>query len=89
MTRVEILNMINSIIEEEHGNRLIESNLLTECNIDSFGYAMLWLGIEAKLEEVCGVERLLGKGYVDGLDYEVFTVKQLIDDIEKRLVECI
>ena len=89
MTRIEILEMINTIVEEEHGVRLTEDNLLTECNIDSFGYAMLWLGIEAKLEEVSGIERLLGKEYVDSLSYETFTVKELIDDIEKRLAECI
>lgn len=81
--------MINTIVEEEHGVRLTESSLLTECNIDSFGYAMLWLGIESKLEEVCGIERLLGKEYVDWLDYETFTVKQLINDIENRLSKCI
>ena len=89
MTRKEILDKINQIIEEEHGTTLCEEDLLVECEIDSFGYAMLWLGIVAKLEEVSGVERLLGKEYVDNLSYDTFTVKELIDDIEKRLAECI
>lgn len=89
MTRVEILGIINGIIEEEHGIKLTEDNLLIDCNIDSFGYAMLWLGIEAKLDEMYGIERLLGKEYIDNLDYEKLTVKELIDGITCRLAKCI
>lgn len=85
MNRQEVLEFINNVIEEEHGMAVTEDSLLTDCNIDSFGYAILWLSIEGKLEDVCGVERLLGKEYIDNLSYETFTVQDLIDDIEKRL----
>ena len=75
MNRQEILEFINSIIEEEHGVAINEDNLLTDCGIDSFGYAILWTSIEAKYE--CK----LSKEIMSAVDYDKFTVKDMIDMI--------
>lgn len=58
MNRQDILEFINEIILEEHGNVVTEDQLLIECNIDSFGYAILWISINQKydIEEVKGVD---------------------------------
>ena len=75
MNRQEILEFINNTIEEEHGNRLSEDNLLIESNMDSFGYAVFWLGInhEYSIDEVKGIDA--------GIDYSTLTVKNVIDYI--------
>ena len=75
MNRQEILEFINKIIEEEHGKTVTEDNLLTDSEIDSFGYAVFWLEINSnyQLEEI--------KGLDSGIDYETLTVKNIIDYI--------
>ena len=75
MNRQEILEFINNIIEEEHGNKLTEEQLMTDSNIDSFGYAVFWLGINHKynIEEI--------KGLDTGIDYNTLTIKDIIDYI--------
>jgi acyl carrier protein len=84
MTRIEILNIINEIIEEEHGNKLEEDQLLTECGIDSFGYAMLWLGLVAKVQERTGIT-VLSKDELKQISYDGLTVKNVIDMVESKL----
>lgn len=71
--RKEILDFINKILTEEHGNVLTENNLLTDSEIDSFGYAIFWLEINNnyKLEEIKGID--------SGIDYDTLTVKNIID----------
>ena len=62
MNRQEILEFINNIIEEEHGNRLTENQPLIESGLDSFGYAVLWtstdytLGIKFSEEDYLRVD---------------------------------
>lgn len=84
MTRTEILNVINEIIEEEHGKTLEEAQLLTECDIDSFGYAMLWLGLVAKIQDETGIE-VLNKEELKEISYDGLTVGKLLDMIEAKL----
>ena len=48
MNRQEILEFINNVIEEERGVRVKEDQLLTDCGIDSFGYAILWTSVEGE-----------------------------------------
>ena len=75
MNRQDILEFINTVIEEEHGNAVTEEQLLIDCGIDSFGYAIFWTTIEARY----GVE--LAK-YVDkNVDYTTLTVSNVIDMI--------
>ena len=73
MNRRKIITFLNSVIEEEHGNKLKSKQLLVESNIDSFGYAVFWLGInhEYNIDEVKGIDA--------GIDYSTLTVKNVID----------
>lgn len=84
MTRKEILEIINNIIVEEHGVPLSEENLLTECGIDSFGYAMLWLGLVAEIQGITGIE-VFNKEELKQISYDGLTVGVLIDMIEGKL----
>ena len=71
--RKEILEFINKIIEEEHGNPLTEDSLLTDSEIDSFGYAVFWLELNSnyKIEEI--------KGLDEGIDYTILKVGKVVD----------
>ena len=71
--RKEIIEFINKIIEEEHGNSLTEDSLLTDSEIDSFGYAMFWLSINQNY----GIEEI--KGIDNGIDYKTLLVSDVIN----------
>lgn len=75
MNRQDILEFINEIIVEEHGNTVTEEQLLVECGIDSFGYAIFWTTLEAKYS----VE--LAKHVDKNVDYTTLTVSNVIDMI--------
>lgn len=77
--REDFLEVINLIIVEEYGEEMTEENLLIDCKIDSYGYAMLWLGLAHSLKK----EDLLSpsKKYIDSIDYKTFKVSDLIDEI--------
>ena len=81
MNRQDILEFINTVIEEEHGNAVTEEQLLTECGIDSFGYAILWTSIEAKY----GVG--FSKEESNNIDYKTLTVRNMLDMIENKINE--
>ena len=81
MNRQEILEFINAVIKEEHGNAVTEEQLLTECGIDSFGYAIFWTTLEAKY----GVE--LAKHVDKNVDYTILTVSNVIDMILENVDE--
>ena len=70
--RKEVLEFINKIIEDEHGNSITEDSLLTDSEIDSFGYAMFWLSINQKY----GIEEI--KGIDNGIDYNTLLVSDVI-----------
>lgn len=76
MTREEIYEIIKQLVEEEHGNIDSEDQLLKDVGIDSFGSAMLWLGVE----ELCKIT--IVKEYKP--DYSTFTIKDMIDLIESK-----
>ena len=93
-TRQEILEKINKIIEEDYCeawgtyNPINEENLLTDSLMDSFAYAMFWMNIsqDYKIVKETGNEEIDNKAsidYVNWIDYKVYTVKDLIDRIEK------
>lgn len=84
MTRKEILDIINEIIEEEHGNRVTERSILMECGIDSFGYAMLFVGLEAKILEVTGI-KVFDPKVLSEINPSTLLVSALLDDIEAKL----
>lgn len=78
MSRQEILEFINKIIEEEHGNPVSEDSLLTDSEIDSFGYAVFWLELNSnyKIKEI--------KGFDEGIDYTTLKVCQVIDYVTSK-----
>ena len=84
MTRTEILNVINEIIEEEHGEVVCESNTLSDCGIDSFGYAILFVGLEGAIEDQTGI-KVFGPKVLSEINPSKVTVKALLDMIEEKL----
>ena len=76
--RKEILEFINKIIEEEHGNSVTEDSLLTDSEIDSFGYAMFWLSINQNY----GIEEI--KGIDNGIDYNTLLVSDVISYVTTK-----
>lgn len=95
--RDEIVKTINEIIKEDFPcnweyKEIKENNLLTDSNMDSFGYAMFWLQIAEKYPILKDIESLKDKEkseainkYVNNIDYKTYKVKDLVD----RIVECI
>ena len=84
MTRADILNVINEIIEEEHGIPVSEDNVLSDCIIDSFGYAVLFVGLEGKIEEQTGII-VFGKDVLKEINPNNIRVYKLLDMIEEKL----
>lgn len=83
MTRKEILDKINQIIEEEHGREVTEESLLTDCEIDSFGYALLWLGLENDIVKTPEDVKIFSREYTDSIDYGVYKVGEIVDKLEE------
>ena len=92
-TREDILKTINKIIKEDFPcnwefKEVAENDLLSDSNMDSFGYAMFWMNIsqDYKIVKETGNEEIDNKAsidYVNLIDYKVYTVKDLIDRIEE------
>ena len=92
-TREEILKTINKIIKEDFPcnwefKEVAENDLLSDSNMDSFGYAMFWMNIsqDYKIVKETGNEEIDNKAsidYVNWIDYKVYTARDLIDRIEK------
>lgn len=82
LSREHILAELNKIIEEEHGKAVTEDSLLIDCDIDSFGYAILWLEIN---NNICQSTEegiiLINHDYVNCIDYSTYKVNTLIDKI--------
>lgn len=81
MNRQEILEFINDVIEEEHGNRLTEDQLLIESELDSFGYAVLWTSAEYAIGVQFASEEL------NKVDHKTLSIKDMVDMFEGKLNE--
>lgn len=79
-TREEILEFINETIENEHGERLTEENLLLDSGIDSFGIAMVFLELDGKYNA-------FPKTKFNSLKFESLKVKDIIDMVQTKLTE--
>ena len=92
-TREDILATINKIIKEDFPcnwefKEVAENDLLSDSNMDSFGYAMFWMNIsqDYKIVKETGNEDIDNKAridYINWIDYKVYTVRDLIDRIEQ------
>ena len=100
-TREEILKTINKIIKEDFPcnwefKEIAENDLLSDSNMDSFGYAMFWLNVQQNYNlrikrkyknEDEYTEKEYNQDiikYVNRLDYKTYKVKHLIN----RIVRC-
>lgn len=77
-SRKEILSEINKILIEEHANPLKEDDLLILSELDSFGYAILFLTLSSENNNCCEND------YVNSIDFNSYKAKDLID----RILEC-
>lgn len=84
MNRQEVLYIINEIIEEEHGSAVTEDSTLIECGIDSFGYALLFVGLEGQVEEKTGI-RVFDKDTLKDINPNSLKVSELLDMVEEKL----
>lgn len=80
--REECLAFINAIIERERpcdieAKQMGEDDRLIDAPLDSFGYAMFWVEVSDKY----GLE----DDYTNGIDYDTYTVRELIDVCTKNL----
>lgn len=78
MDRVDLLNEINKILVEENAKAIKEDDLLISSELDSFGYAVLFITISDRYNDCCMNE------YVNSIDFEIYKVKDLID----RIIQC-
>lgn len=84
MNRQEILNIINEIIEEEHGEPVEELDMISDCAIDSFGYAMLFVGLDGQIEQKTGI-KVFDNELLKTINPNTIRVCELIDMIEGKL----
>ena len=77
MNREEYFNFINKVLVTENAKAIEEDNLLTDSELDSFGYAVLFITLEADLNLNC-----FEKEYLNSIDYKTYTMKDLLDRIE-------
>lgn len=77
-TREELLNEINKILVEENAKAIKEDDLLISSELDSFGYAVLFITISDRYNDCCMNE------YVNSIDFNSYKAKDLID----RILEC-
>lgn len=74
----DITEFVNKIIVEENAKAINEDDLLIASDLDSFGYAVLFLGLDEKYG-------CFDVKYLNNIDYETYTLNDLI----KRVQECI
>lgn len=77
MNRTEYFNFINKVLVTENAKAIEEDNLLIDSELDSFGYAVLFITLEADLNLNC-----FEKEYLNTIDYKTYTMKDLLDRIE-------
>lgn len=77
MNRDKYFDFINKVLVTENAKAIKEDNLLTDSELDSFGYAVLFITLEADLNLNC-----FEKEYLNSIDYKTYTMKDLLDRIE-------
>lgn len=73
--RVDNLEFINKILTTENAKAIKEEDLLTNSELDSFGYAILFIELDEKFGG-------FDKEYLNNIDYKTYTMKDLLDRIE-------
>lgn len=80
MNRAEILEVINEIIETEHGVAVTENSLLEDAEIDSFAVLMVFLELDEKFEA-------FPKEKFETVEFKGLTIKDIIDIVEDKINE--
>ena len=80
MNRAEILEVINEIIETEHGVAVTENSLLEDAEIDSFAVLMVFLELDEKFEAFT-------KEKFETVEFKGLTIKDIIDTVEDKINE--
>ena len=78
---MEILDTINNIIVKEQGVKLVLEDVLTKSKLDSFGYTLLWLGLEDEYDIVLETE------LISNVNYNTFTVLDLVTIVNSKLCQ--
>lgn len=73
--RVDNLEFINKILTTENAKAIKEEDLLVTSELDSFGYAILFIELDEKFGG-------FDKEYLNNIDYKTYTMKDLLDRIE-------
>ena len=73
--RADNLEFINKILTTENAKAIKEEDLLTNSELDSFGYAILFIELDEKFGS-------FDKEYLNNIDYKTYTMKDLLDRIE-------
>lgn len=73
--RADNLEFINKILTTENAKAIKEEDLLTNSELDSFGYAILFIELDEKFGG-------FDKEYLNDIDYKTYTMKDLLDRIE-------
>lgn len=74
--RVDNLEFINKILTTENAKAIKEEDLLTNSELDSFGYAILFIELDDKFGG-------FDKEYLNNIDYKTYTMKDLLDRIDQ------
>lgn len=73
----EILDFINKLVREEHGNTLTIEDLFIKSDMDSFGTTMVFMELNEKYG--CFEDKWFRALSID--DWKVLTVKDLIERV--------
>lgn len=74
MLEDEVKEFVNKVIRREHGKAIEVDDLLTDSEIDSFAYAILWL----ELEDQYKCFNILK---VNEIDYKAYRLRDVIETI--------
>lgn len=75
--RNEVLDALNKLIREEKGNRVAEESSWLDAEVDSFGQAVVFMGLDAKYDYFAKGQ--FGADPFAAIPYATLTVKEIID----------
>jgi acyl carrier protein len=77
MTREEYKKIINDILVSENARELEEHELLKDSGLDSFGFIVLYITLDAEYHL-----NKFDNAYATSIDYNNYTLKDMLDRIE-------
>lgn len=77
MTREEYKKIINDILVSENARELEENELLKDSGLDSFGFIVLYITLDAEYNL-----NKFDNAYATSIDYNTYTLKDMLDRIE-------